>query len=59
MFLTLSSLREVHQPCDQLHGPSLDPLQQLLILPILGLSGLDAVLKMGLHEDRVKQDIQL
>lgn len=54
-FFTDEEVQPFEHPC----GSSLDLLQQLLILPILGPSGLDAVLKMGPYEDRVEQDIQL
>ena len=45
---------EVLQPSDHLHGPPLDPLQQLHVLLVLGAPELDAVLQVGSHESRVE-----
>ena len=45
---------EVLHPSDHLSGPSLDLLQQLHILLVLGALGLGTVLQMGLHKGRVE-----
>jgi len=49
-------LREFLQPFAHFHCVPLDLLWLLCILPKLGTSGLDAVLQMGHHEDRVDRD---
>jgi len=46
----------VLQPSDHLSGLPLDPLQQLLVLLILGASDLHTVLQMGPREGRVERD---
>jgi len=38
---------EVFQPSDHLRGPSLDPLQHIHVLLMLGAPELDAVLQVG------------
>ena len=50
---------EVLQPSDHVHGPPLDPLQQLHIFPVLGAPDLDTVLQMGPYEDRAERDNHL
>ena len=50
---------QVLQPLDCLHGPPLDPPQQLHILPVLGASALDTVVQQGPHESRVEGDNHL
>ena len=50
---------EVLQPSDHLCGPPLDPLQQLLIFPVLGTPDLDALLQTGPHEGIVERDNNL
>ena len=45
---------EVLHTSDHLHGPSLDPLQQLHALLVLRAPELDAVLQVGSHESRVE-----
>ena len=47
---------EVLQPSDHLCGTSLDPIQQLHILPVLGAPELNAVLQKGHHKGRTEQD---
>jgi len=49
----------VLQPSDHLCCPTLDPLQQLCIPPVLGAPGLDTVLQMGPYEGRVEGDNHL
>ena len=43
-------IAEVLQPSDHLSGPPLDLLQELHILRVLGVPGLDAVLHVGPHK---------
>ena len=45
---------EMLQPSDHLSGPPLEPLQELHILPVVGVPDLDAVLQMGPHKSRVE-----
>jgi len=45
---------EVLQSFDRLRGPPLDPLQQLYWLHVLGAPGLDAILQMWPHRDRIE-----
>ena len=47
-------LREVLQPFDHIHNPSLDPLQQLHIFLVLRTQDFDAVLQMRPHKGRVE-----
>ena len=47
---------EVLQPSDHVHGPPLDPLQQLHIFPVLGAPDLDAVLQVGPRKGRAERD---
>ena len=47
------------QPADYLHGSPLDLLQQLRILPVLGVPGLDTVFQVGPYEGKAEQDRQL
>ena len=47
---------EVLQPLDHLHGPALDPVQELHVLLLLGAPVLDAVFHLGPHEGRVEGD---
>ena len=50
---------EVLQPSEHLHGPPLDPLQQLHIFLVLGALGLDAILQMGPYKGRTQEDNHL
>jgi len=43
-------LDQAAQSSDHLSGPPLDLPQELHVLPVLGASGLDAVLQMGPHK---------
>jgi len=45
---------EVLQPSDHLRGPSLDPLQHIHVLLVLGAPELDAGLQVGSHESGVQ-----
>lgn len=49
----------VLQPFENLHGPSLDLLQQLCVLLVLGTPDLDTELQMGRHKDIVQGDNHL
>ena len=44
------------QPLGLLHGPALDLLQWLHILPVLEAPDLDTVLQMGPHKGRIEED---
>jgi len=50
---------EVLQPSDNLHGPSLDTLQQLHIFHVLGATGSDTVLQVGPHQGGTEGDSHL
>jgi len=50
---------EVLQPSDHLSGPPLDPLQELHVLPVVGVPGLGAVLQMGSQKSWVEGDNHL
>jgi len=52
-------MREVLQPSDHLHGPLLDPFQQLHIPPVLEAPALNTVLQMGPHMDRAEGENHL
>jgi len=52
-------IRVVLQPSEHLCGPSLDPLQQLLIFYVLGIACLDTVCQMGPRESRAEGDSPL
>ena len=51
-----SFMGEMFQSSDNLCGPPLGQFQQLCILPVLEVPGLDTILQMGSHKGRVEGD---